>query len=422
MPQMKISKKSVDAVPHPTKGQQLYSDTVLPGFYLIVGTKTKTFAVQKDIQGRSVRYTIGKYGHIAPDLARNIAQEKLCLMLQGINPKLEEAARKTVNITLDEVLEEYFAVRRKLKPRTRSDYRKMMDLYLGNWKNKRMADITKHMVAKRHSDIAAKHGPYPANKIMRILRALFNYAIATHDIVPANPVLYLTHMKAWYKETPRRTYIKPHDLNAWWQGVQSLENCTYRDFLTLLLFTGLRRNEAASLKWSNVCFRAKEFTIEDTKNGDPLTLPLGSFLLEMLMERRKRFGNCAYVFPGPGKHGFLAEPKKGVKKVIENSNVQFICHDLRRTFITIAESLDISTYALKRLINHRVTDVTGGYIIVDVERLRGPVAKIESFILEKVDVQANTRNEPLTEKRLRISGSAETAVGSNRQYIASEWR
>ena len=94
--------------------------------------------------------------------------------------------------------------------------------------------------------------------------------------------------------------------------------------------------------------------------------------------------NYEFVFPGPGQHGYLAEPKKGVYKVIERCGVQFTCHDMRRTFITVAESLDISAYALKRLINHRVTDVTGGYIIMDAERLRRPATQVEQFILEKV--------------------------------------
>jgi integrase len=87
---------------------------------------------------------------------------------------------------------------------------------------------------------------------------------------------------------------------------------------------------------------------------------------------------------GEKKWGFNLAKKEGINKVIKASGVDFSCHDLRRTFITIAESLDISAYALKRLINHRVTDITGGYIIVDVERLRRPAADIEKFILEKV--------------------------------------
>ncbi len=52
-------------------------------------------------------------------------------------------------------------------------------------------------------------------------------------------------------------------------------------------------------------------------------------------------------------------------------------------FITIAESLGTPPYALKRLLNHRVNeDVTGGYIVIDPERLRGPVEQIASRILE----------------------------------------
>ncbi|HEG4427483.1 TPA: integrase [Legionella pneumophila] len=56
---------------------------------------------------------------------------------------------------------------------------------------------------------------------------------------------------------------------------------------------------------------------------------------------------------------------------------------MRRTFITIAESLDIPAYALKRLMNHKMSnDVTAGYIIVDVERLRKPMQLITDYILK----------------------------------------
>ena len=58
-------------------------------------------------------------------------------------------------------------------------------------------------------------------------------------------------------------------------------------------------------------------------------------------------------------------------------------HDLRRTFITVAESLDISAYAAKRLVNHKMSgDVTAGYIIADVARLRDPMQKITDRLLE----------------------------------------
>lgn len=81
-------------------------------------------------------------------------------------------------------------------------------------------------------------------------------------------------------------------------------------------------------------------------------------------------------------------------KVIETSGVQFILHDLRRTFITIAESLDISAYALKRLINHKMNnDVTAGYIVSDAERLRKPMQLITDHLLSMMSVSTNSTYE-----------------------------
>jgi len=389
MPKAKITKTFVDKTPFTEKGQVLYCDTELAGFYLITGMKSKTYVAQKDIQGKTIRFTIGRHGHFTPDEARKIAKDKLYLMAQGINPNIKEKEDNRKIITLSQVLESYCNTRKSINEKTKSSYKYYINKYLSNWLDNLMADIDKAMVIDRHSYIGEEHGKRVANHTIQILRALFNHANATFDICEINPVSYMSKTKAWYPEKRRRTYIKPYQLKTWWDAVQTLENDTMRDFFTLLLFTGLRRNEGASLKWSDIDFQDKTFTISETKNGDDLTLPISDSLLEMFEARRKRYGNYDFVFPGTGKLGYLAEPKKGVAKVIKISGVSFTCHDLRRTFITMAEGLEISSYALKRLINHRSTDVTGGYIIVDVERLRAPVKKIEQFILEKVNGKEN---------------------------------
>lgn len=97
------------------------------------------------------------------------------------------------------------------------------------------------------------------------------------------------------------------------------------------------------------------------------------------------------VFPGTGAAGHIIEPRKQMAHVTKASGIAFTVHDLRRTFITIAESLDISAYALKRLLNHKMTnDVTAGYIIADVERLRKPMQLITDFILKSMGVTSTT--------------------------------
>ena len=79
----------------------------------------------------------------------------------------------------------------------------------------------------------------------------------------------------------------------------------------------------------------------------------------------------------------MIEPRRQVQKVIELSKVPFTLHDLRRTFITVAESIYVSAYALKRLVNHKMTnDVTASYIVSDVGRLRKPMEQISAQLLQ----------------------------------------
>lgn len=222
-----------------------------------------------------------------------------------------------------------------------------------------------------------------------------NYAIMKYEdsngdsIFRHNPVIRITQLRAWHRAVRRDTLIKHYDLAPWYQAVINLSNDSIapnrevvKDFLLLVLFTGLRRNEAAKLTWNRVDLKDKTIVIKDTKNHADHTLPLTDFLHDLLTKRKDE-AKTKYVFPNETNTGYMTDPKKQIANVIKESGVNFSTHDLRRTFITIAESLDISAYALKRLLNHKMTnDVTAGYIISDVERLRVPMQKITDYILK----------------------------------------
>jgi integrase len=152
------------------------------------------------------------------------------------------------------------------------------------------------------------------------------------------------------------------------------------DYLEFLLYSGLRRQEAAQLRWDQIDLKDRALIIPDPKNKVPHVLPLSSPLVEIL-ERRDAQRVNAFVFPGRGPAGYLVEPKRHIAKVVAASSVQFSLHDLRRTFITAAEALDVPPYAIKRLVNHKMAnDVTAGYIISDLERLRAPMERVATFL------------------------------------------
>lgn len=58
------------------------------------------------------------------------------------------------------------------------------------------------------------------------------------------------------------------------------------EYLLFLLFTGLRRQEAAILKWSDIDLNDWFLTLTDTKNREPLTLPLTEFIFDLLRSRK----------------------------------------------------------------------------------------------------------------------------------------
>lgn len=394
----KLTKSFVDSIPLLESGQKFYRDTELKGFGLRVGTTGKVYIAEGKIKNKVVRSTIGKHGVFTAEQARLRARELLLMMAKGINPNDLEKENQSRGITLEQALADYLNARKSLKARTIADYQNTVDCYLADWKKKPLAEITKDMIGKRHTQIGDK-SKAQANLAMRYMRAVFNFAAGQYEdskgqsLFPFNPVKRLSQTRAWYRIPRRQTVIKAYDLASWYSAVMNIKNDskgrnreTIRDYLLLVVFTGLRKEEAACLTWSNVDLRAKTLTVPDTKNHLDHTLPLSDFLFDML-QRRKPDAVNEYVFPEINGEGSITTPTRIMNKVIEESGVKFTIHDLRRTFITIAESLDISAYALKRLLNHKMNnDITAGYIISDVERLRAPMQKITDHLLKCMGV------------------------------------
>lgn len=382
MARQKLTKAAVDALPFSDTGQKIYFDTELSGFLVCIGKRTKTYYTQRQIGPKTVRVKIGGHDVYSAEKARSEARLLIARILQGENPNETKRAARSRSITLDKALSDYLTARESLVESTVETYGRVVTQYLGSWRNTSLCEIKPAMVQEMHLRLTKERGGVTANTAMRVFRAIYNYAAAFHDELPNNPVNRLTQARAWNRETRRQTVIKSADLPNWYAAVDALDHQIARDYLRLLLFTGMRRSEAARLRWENVDLNDRTFSVPLTKNHDCLTLPMSDYLFDLFERRREVAGENPWLFPGDGKSGHLEEPRKFIQQVRRNSGVDFTLHDLRRTFITIAESLDLSVYAIKRLLNHRDgRDVTSGYIIHSVERLREPMQRITDKIL-----------------------------------------
>ena len=402
---VKLTKKRVDAVEPPLNKSQLFvRDAELPGFALRVTEKgTKSFIIEKRINGKVRRITLGKFGPLTVEQARRKAQMELAQIAMGKDPIAEKRTREAKAVTLRQCFDDFLKARKNLKPKTIKDYTRHLENNLASWLKKPITEITLQMISRRHREIGEKNGKMQANAVFRTLKSVLNFARFEYldgngqPVLSSNPVDYLNHTHAWYKKKRRQTFIKPHQLADWYQAVQAIKapdkltSChVIADFLVFILFTGLRHSEAARLRWEHVDMQDRTLFLPDTKNGEPFTLPLSDVALEILHERQLLSVN-EYVFPNRDGNGYLIEPRRQMRLITEATGIVFSVHDLRRTFITIAESMNTSTFTLKRMMNHKVSsDVTAGYIISGAERPRAPMQQVANFLKEAIGMDKST--------------------------------
>lgn len=239
-----------------SKSQQ--SAQLKPAPYFIRDDKVRGFAAKVNPSGsikfiaevrhesRTVRKTIGQHPHVVISEAR---KQAIAFIQQVRTGELE---RPSHNLSLNELFDSYTRGDR-LKPNTLRNYREVIFFYLSDWLNKPVASITKLMVEKRFYKIRDKgiNGGKPtysqATKVMRILCALMKYARAD-EMIESNPVEVLK-----LKRIDRNTKKREHYLPA--VKVRELLDVTVSEChpmtlaVHLMLYSGLRKNEALRIKW-----------------------------------------------------------------------------------------------------------------------------------------------------------------------------
>jgi integrase len=228
---------------------------------------------------------------------------------------------------------------------------------------------------------------------MRTFSIMWNFAAerATDrgiDPLPLNPVKRLK--RKWFDEKPREGIVADADLPRFYQAILALKNPVHSVYLQLLLFTGLRRTEAATLTWADIDFEKKMIVIPGarTKTGRALDLPMSDYVFDLL-SKWGAFPREKFVFFAHSKTGHIVEPKHPLDLIAAATGITVTVHDLRRTFVTIAEASNISPVASRALVNHSIGgkgDIHGNYNQMKAEALRIPAQRVTDRIKEMVGI------------------------------------
>jgi len=163
----------------------------------------------------------------------------------------------------------------------------------------------------------------------------------------------------------------------------------------LLILTGLRFTEAATLTWNKVDFVKETLIIDDKtgKNRQELIKPITNRVKKILIHQKDK--HEYYVFPG--LIDYIRDSRNFREKLSKASGIEFTNHDLRRVYLSAGSRANVSSDILKRLVNHLPTtqDVTAGYIIQSLDELQEYAQQIEDQILTDAGIMEHSIDSTL---------------------------
>lgn len=323
--------------PAPTGETYDVADAVVPGFRVRVSeTGRKTFVLLGRFPGsrNPTRRSLGLYGALTLEQARNKARDWLELVRKGVDPgaeaeRLRIAEQRKRGNTFAAVVEDYirFSVigPDPSHPRQRRGARvarELRDMFVPLWGAKSITEISRENVQAvikavrdhgtggalsvygvKHDKLAKHKGGAPgqARNLLGTLKAFFAWAIAQNEYgIEQSPCRDIKAKSLVGDKRSRDRALNELELAALWRVTRGLKY-PFRQVYRLLILTGLRLGEVANASWPEFNLKDRTWVIPasrmkgvDGKARDHM-VPLTDAMLAILDEL-PRFKRGDYLF------------------------------------------------------------------------------------------------------------------------------
>lgn len=345
-----FTKRLIEDLALPEKRTR-YFDAKVRGLYIdVTSNDVKAFYVRRKVNGRSEKFFLGRFPDVSVEQARAKAMSFHADLSAGHN-QAEEKRSLNSDLTLSELLQLYLD-RHMYKSRKTGDATKQnFENWFSHWKNTKISSITRESVELLHAELAKKRGKYTANRAVQLIRAMYNKAILWRLWKYDNPARGITR----FAEFSRERVLREDEIGRFFSCLNDEPKDRFHDLIMLLILTGQRKSNVLAMRWQDIDFTAKTWTIpgELMKNGQTMTIALTEMETKILKGRLERKRND-YVFPSPGKLGHYIEPKRRWRELLARAEIKdFHIHDLRRTLASYMANSGANVALIQSALNHK---------------------------------------------------------------------
>jgi integrase len=356
----------VEKIGPPSGGQIFVRDDQLTGLALRITAKgVKSFVFEGRIRGRMRRITVGQYPAMTVLRAREEVLKIKAAIAEGKDPA-DQRREERSEIRFKAFAELYLERHAKKQKRSWRQDRRMIESYLSKWQSRKLSDIRPEDIAQLHDKVGREHGPYTANRVLALLRSMFNLARGWGYLKNDNPVRGIK----FFPERKRERFLSPDELKRVLEALSAERNKYWQAYFLLCLLLGPRRSELLGARWADVDLKQRQWAIPSTKAGRSHLLPLPEPAVTIL--QRVRSGDTSeFLFPGHGATGHLVEPKKAWQRIRGQADVPDVTiHDLRRTLGSWLAARGESLNLVGKVLNHSSVSTTQVYARLSLEPVR----------------------------------------------------
>jgi integrase len=336
--------------PAPTGKRHLVWDAQVPGLAVRVtdqGKKTFVLCVRYPGSGNPAPRSLGAYGAITLEAARDKARDWHSLIRSGTDPKTHEAARRAD--TLQAICEEYLK-REGKRLRSADLQRRLLERLVYPVLGSRPIDSIKRTDIIRLLDqIEDNNGAPTAHVVLAFVRRIMNWHASRSDQFRSPIVRGMSRIKP--NEHARSRVLTDDELRAIWQKASG----PFGSLVRFILLTSARRSEAAGMTWAEIS--EGDWTLPAARNKTKVDLvrPLSKAALSVLPPK---IGD--YVFAnGRGPMGSISKLKLALDKA---SGVNgYTLHDCRRTARSLMSRAGIDADIAERCLGHVIPGIRSVY-------------------------------------------------------------